>query len=50
MNLFDLELKEEIQGVADGSLPLDRLRTECIIALKAYDTMRTLQYNFILHI
>ncbi len=33
-------LDEEIRGVQNGTLPLDRLRQECIIALKVYDSVR----------
>ncbi len=33
-------LDEEIRGVQSGRLPLDRLRQECIIALKVYDSIR----------
>ncbi len=33
-------LDEEVRGVQSGRLPLDRLRQECIIALKVYDSVR----------
>ncbi len=33
-------LDEEVRGVQSGRLPLDRLRQECIIALKVYDSIR----------
>ncbi len=33
-------LDEQVQGVQCGRLPLDRLRQECIIALKVYDSVR----------
>ncbi|MFV0520152.1 MAG: hypothetical protein ACK5LY_07745 [Lachnospirales bacterium] len=41
MDLFDIRLEDEIRGVADGTLANNRLRNECIIALKAYDTQRS---------
>ncbi|MFV0441321.1 MAG: hypothetical protein ACK5LV_08545 [Lachnospirales bacterium] len=41
MDLFNLSLEDEIRGVAEGTLSNNRLRNECIIALKAYDTQRS---------
>ncbi len=41
MDLFDIRLEDEIRGVQEGTLPHNRLRSECIIALKAYDTQRS---------
>lgn len=40
MNHLDLDLSEEIRGVANGTLKQDRLRSECIIAFKVYDSVR----------